>query len=109
MALRHLPRTHRIDLQWRFEVCSHARVRVSYVNTKQQAADLMTKSISKPQVWSHLLELAQIRSGIERAAGTLPALLAAPPGLALLIAIQQCPACNFDITSKGSQCPCMWN
>ena len=28
MALRHLPRTHRIDLQWLFEVCSHPRVKM---------------------------------------------------------------------------------
>jgi hypothetical protein len=31
MALRHLPRTHRIDVQWLFEVCSHPRVRMLYV------------------------------------------------------------------------------
>ena len=36
-ALRHLPRTHRIDARWQFEVCSHPRVRMIYVNTK--AAD----------------------------------------------------------------------
>ena len=34
MALRHLPRTHRIDVHWLFEVCSHPRVRMRYCNTK---------------------------------------------------------------------------
>ena len=36
MALRHLHRTHRIDVQWLFEVCSDPCVRMLYVNTKQQ-------------------------------------------------------------------------
>ena len=45
MALRHLPRTHRIDVHWLFEVCSHPRVRMLYVNTKQQIADPMTKAL----------------------------------------------------------------
>ena len=88
MALRHLPRTHRIDLQWLFEVCSHPRVCMKYVNTKQQAADLMTKSLNNPQVWQHLLELAQIRSGPESVNDKAP--LSRPPGLAL--PISQCSA-----------------
>ena len=107
MALRHLPRTHRIDLQWLFEVCSHPRVCMKYVNTKQQAADLMTKSLNNPQVWQHLLELAQIRSGPESVNDKAP--LSRPPGLALPISSMQCTTCNFDITIQGSSCPCEWN
>ncbi len=34
MALRHLPRTHRIDLNWLFEVCSNPRVDLRYVGAK---------------------------------------------------------------------------
>ena len=109
MALRHLPRTHRIDLHWLFEVCSHPRVIMKYVNTKQQAADTMTKSISNPQIWSHLLELMQIRAGLESGTGVLPALLAAPPGLALPISSCQCATCHFDISQPGSSCPCKWS
>ena len=48
MALRHLPRTHTIDVRWLFEVCSHPRVRLCYVNAKQQIAGLMAKAITKP-------------------------------------------------------------
>ena len=44
MALRHLPRTHRIDVHWLFEVCSHPGVRMRYCNTKQQVADLVTEA-----------------------------------------------------------------
>jgi len=109
MALRHLPRTHRIDVQWLFEVCANPRVRMLYVNTKQQIADLMTKSLNNPQIWEHLLDIAQIRPGIMSAAGIAPALLATPPGLALPLSAAQCSTCNFDITIKGSQCPCEWN
>ena len=107
MALRHLPRTHRIDLHWLFEVCSHPRVTMRYVNTKQQAADLMTKSLNNPEVWYHLLELAQIRPGLEKASSSIAGMLATPPGLALPVSAMQCATCNFNITIKDSQCPCM--
>ena len=63
MALRHLPRTHTIDVRWLFEVCSQPRVRMTYTNTKQQIADLMTKAITRPDTWAHLLDIAQIRPG----------------------------------------------
>ncbi len=46
VALRHLPRTHRIDVQWPSEVCSNPRIRMRYVNAKQQVADLMTKTLN---------------------------------------------------------------
>ena len=109
MALRHLPRTHRIDAQWLFEVCANRRVRMLYVNTKQQIADLITKSFNNLQIWEHLLDIAQIRPGIMSAACIALALLATPPGLALPLSAAQCPTCNFDITIKGSQCPGEWN
>ena len=111
MALRHLPRTHRIDVQWLFEVCSHPRVRMLYVNTKQQVADLMTKALNNPQTWEHLLDIAQLRGGIMSEAGnaTSPAaLLAAPPGLALPLSAVSCSECGFDTTTQGFTCPCDW-
>ena len=111
MALRHLPRTHRIDVQWLSDVCSHPRARMLYVNTKQQVSDLMTKALNNPQTWGHLLDIAQIRPGIESAAGaaTNPAMLAAPPGLSQPISAARCPVCHFDITIEGAQCPCDWD
>ena len=63
-ALRHLPRTHRIDLQWLFEVCSNPHVCMRYVGALQQVADLMTKALNKPETWLHLLGITQIRPGI---------------------------------------------
>jgi hypothetical protein len=111
MALRHLPRTHRIDVQWLFEVCSNPRVRMLYVNTKPHIADLMTKALNNPQVWEHLLDIAQIRGGIESEAGnsTTPALLSVRPGLTLPLSAVRCSVCSFDISSIGSSCPCEWD
>ena len=63
IALRHLPRTHRIDVNWLFEVCNNPEICVRYVNTKLQVADLMTKALNSPPIWEFLLDLAQIRSG----------------------------------------------
>ena len=85
MALRHLPRTHRIDAHWLFEVCSNPQARMLYVNTKQQCADLLTKSVNSPLVWEHLPDITQIRAGIARAAGIAAclALFAEPPSFAL--------------------------
>ncbi len=62
-ALRHLPRTHCIDVNWLFEVCDTPGVIVRYTNTKQQIADLLTKAMTKPDVWNYLIDLAQIRQG----------------------------------------------
>ena len=62
-ALRHLPRTHRIDVNLLFEVCDTPGVIVRYTNTKQQIADLMAKAMTKPDVWNHLIDLAPIRQG----------------------------------------------
>ena len=109
MALRHLPRTHRIDVQWLFEVCANPRVRMLYVNTKQQVAGLMTKALNNPVTWEHLMDIAQIRGGIQSAAGSALALLAAPPGLALPFGAARCPQCAFDITIKDAQCLCTWD
>ena len=112
MALRHLPRTHRIDVHWLFEVCSNPQVRMLYVNTKQQIADLMTKSINSPPVWEHLLDIAQIRAGITSQAGnfTNPAMLARPPGLALPLQAACCPDCGFYTTgAPGADCLCDWD
>ena len=108
MALRHLPRTHRIDVQWLFEVCLHPRVCMLYVNTKQQIADLMTKALNNPATWEHLLDIAQTRCGLQNEAGTSAALLAISPGLSLPFAAVNCPGCGFDTTTPSYQRACDW-
>ena len=128
MALRHLPRTHTIDVRWLFEVCSQPRVRMTYTNTKQQIADLMTKAITQPATWAHLLDIAQIRPGplIGSTVTTKPAAISDkrrnPRGswapapetpnktVALVRKKDQCSTCGFlnFLTSKR-QCPCGWD
>lgn len=58
IALRHLPRTHRIDVCWLFEVCGAPVICMRYCNTKQQVADLMTKALNPPPIWEHLFDIA---------------------------------------------------
>ena len=41
--LRHVPRTHRIDSDWLFEVFTEdPGVNIKYINTKEQVADIFT-------------------------------------------------------------------
>ena len=46
MALRHVLRTHRVSIDWCFEVFSDPDIHIRYVNTKEQIADMMTKGFS---------------------------------------------------------------
>ena len=49
--LRHVPRTHRVDLDWLFERISlDPAVRLKYVSTKEQLADILTKVLSEQRV-----------------------------------------------------------
>ena len=52
MALRHVTRTHRIGLDWIFQVMQDPNIALRYVTTKQQIADMMTKAISKKEIWT---------------------------------------------------------
>ena len=60
-ALRHVHRTHRINIDWLVEVCSSDCVRVKYVNTTAQIADMLTKHFSSVPTWENLVRLSQIR------------------------------------------------
>ena len=53
--VRHVPRTHRIELDWLFEVLREdPGVNIKYINTKEQAADIFTKGMFTIQQWQHL-------------------------------------------------------
>ena len=44
--LRHVPRTHRVDLDWLFErVSLDPGVLIKYVGTKEQLGDILTKKL----------------------------------------------------------------
>ena len=61
MALRHVTRTHRIGLDWIFQVMQNPNIALRYVNTKQQIADMMTKAVTKKELWVNLLMLSGIQ------------------------------------------------
>ena len=52
LALRHLHRTHRINLDWITETCQQ-EMDLRYVGTKEQVADMMTKHFEpkKADLW----------------------------------------------------------
>ena len=42
--MRHAPRTHRINLDWMFEVIQNdPGISIKYIDTKRQVADIVTK------------------------------------------------------------------
>ena len=54
--LRHVSRTHRVNLASTYDVFEDPSVDLLYVNTKEQVADIFTKAIA-PQHWDHALRL----------------------------------------------------
>ena len=104
VALKHLPRTHRIDVTWLFEVCDAEEVKLRHVGTNEQIADLMTKAFTSPEKWRSLLEIAQIVPGdiaprpLKHAAGCL----------ILGCQIPTCRECGFRVLPHAA-CFCDWN
>ena len=64
MALRHVLRTHRIAIDWCFEVFDSPDINIKFVGTKEQIADLLTKGFTKGELWDSLL----IQAGLVSAA-----------------------------------------
>ena len=59
--MRHVARTHRVDLDWLFErFQSDPGILIRYVNTLSQIADILTKGSFTSQTWNRLCELASI-------------------------------------------------
>ena len=57
--LRHVGRTHRVDLDWLFErITKDPAIFVKWVGTKEQLADILTKGSFTAQAWSDLLQLS---------------------------------------------------
>ncbi len=61
-ALRHLHRTHRVAVDWIYDMIKANWVVLGHVNTKVQIADIFTKAIVKSESWLQLTDLAQIRA-----------------------------------------------
>ena len=60
-TLRHISRTHRVDLDWLIErIKVDPGIRMKYVGTNQQMADMLTKASFTVQKWQAMLKLHQI-------------------------------------------------
>ena len=49
MALRHVLRTHRVALDWLFDLFDSPDITLKYIGTKWQAADIFTKCFTKAE------------------------------------------------------------
>ena len=57
-ALGHVPRTHRVDLDWLFERCQYdLAIKIRFVPTKDQLADMLTKGAFAAALWQQQLNL----------------------------------------------------
>ena len=57
-TLRHVTRTRRVNLDWLLErINADQSIRIRYVRTCDQCADLLTKGTCSSQQWTHLLNL----------------------------------------------------
>ena len=61
-ALRHLHRTHRVAVDWIYDMIKANRVVLEHVNTKVRIADVFTKATVKSESWLQLTDLARIRA-----------------------------------------------
>ena len=61
-AMRHIRRTHRINLDWLYEIFETEEVGLRYVRTTQQIADILTKHFSNSTTWLSLLDLLGLRA-----------------------------------------------
>ena len=61
LNMRHVPRVHRVDLDWLFErLLKDTNITMKYVNTKQQMADIFTKGSFTAATWKELSSLLMI-------------------------------------------------
>ena len=60
-AMRHIRRTHRVNLDWLYDVFDMDTVSLRYVRTHQQVADILTKHFSNHTAWTDLLGLLDLR------------------------------------------------
>ena len=65
--LRHISRTHKVNLGSIKEVLDTPSCDIQYIDTKEQAADIFRKAL-EPQKWGNALELLGLSTGEERAA-----------------------------------------
>ena len=60
-TMRHVSRTHRVALDWLFDrINLDPKIQITYIDTKNQLADILTKENFTRDEWNHLLTLFNI-------------------------------------------------
>ena len=55
-TMRHVPRTHRVALDWLFDrINLDPKIQIKYIDTQNQLEDLLTKGKFTRDEWNHLL------------------------------------------------------
>ncbi len=73
--MRHVARTHRVDLDSLFEtIMKDPSIKIKYIGTKQQIADIFTKGSFTAQTWAVLSDLLQIKPSQKQVKGAVPVL-----------------------------------
>lgn len=52
--MRHVAKTHRVNLAWLSEIVNKALCTIMYLSTDRQAADILTKGFDKPKLFAYL-------------------------------------------------------
>jgi len=67
LAFRHVSKTHRVNLDWVYEVVKHDDILVKYIRTDCQPGDMYTKSFSqkKRQLWKHLITVSSYATELQ--------------------------------------------
>jgi hypothetical protein len=61
-ALRHISRTHRVNMAWISDVFRKCdQMGIKYCSTSEQAADIMTKGFTNPITWNRAISLIGLR------------------------------------------------
>ena len=72
LNMRHVARTHRVDLDWLFELMLRDPcIKMKYINTKLQIADIFTKGSFTEQTWNVLIRLMQIQDSVAVEKGSM--------------------------------------
>ena len=64
-AMRHISRTHRVNLDWVYEAFQQRRISLRYVRTTSQVADVLTKHFVKREIWDALLTMCFSRESVD--------------------------------------------
>ncbi len=63
--MRHISRTHKVNLDWVYEAYQHPEISLRYVRTTSQVTDVLTKHFVKREVWDALSTLFFLRDSID--------------------------------------------